>query len=56
MLEIVSCAKSAIASACDDRNPLLWILGKIIEHLRQFLISRGMQRIHDLWSVNRHNG
>src|SRR5258706_1805672 len=53
--QVVAGTKRLVAGAGDDRDPLLGIGGKIVEHLVQLEMRVGMQRVVNLGPRQRHD-
>src|ERR1700731_4522696 len=47
--QVVAGAERLVAGTGDDRDPLLGIGGEVVEHLVQFEMCIGMQRVVHLW-------
>src|SRR5262249_7989127 len=54
-LEIVAGAKSLVAGAGDDRDPLLGVGAEIVEHLVELVMRFNMKRVVHFGSRQRHD-
>ncbi|MEJ1969696.1 MAG: hypothetical protein WDN03_13830 [Rhizomicrobium sp.] len=55
-LQVVAGGKSAVAGARHDSDPLFRVGGEGVEHRAQFVMGRGMQRVHHLGTVQGDDG
>ena len=54
--QVVARAERLVAGAGNDRDPLFRIGGEIVEHLVQFEMRVGMQRVVNFGARQRHDG